>query len=104
MFEIENKIYKRSVFKLVCINVLLNRSLLQKSIDRLMYSRPCLSACNLRFKGPCNAGVLNDSGYLISITLETSLIKTSPQHAPDFVLPRQNKIGSVLRAGFNQTA
>ena len=32
-----------------------------------------------------------------------SLIKTSPQHAPDFVLSRQNKIGSVLRAGFNQT-
>ena len=35
-----------------------------------------------------------------------SLIKTSPQHAPDFVLsrPQQNKIGIVLRAGFNQTA
>ena len=39
----------------------------------LMYSRQCLSACHLRFKGPCNAGALTctDSGYLISVTLET---------------------------------
>ena len=34
------------------------------------------------------------------VLVQSNLIKTSPQHAPDFVLsrPRQNKIGSVLRA------
>ena len=31
---------------------LLNRSLLQKSIDRLMYSRSCLSVCHLDLKVP----------------------------------------------------